>query len=157
MSIDNVLDNFCWRVESVSPTNQIVRNKFLRFDPNQNEPTQSSAWYRRFWVEWNGSDPDKDSSSPIQRLAWHDIQVHIVYPILLDVLDLQKLILADRHDLIKTLRAPANRVGYNDTNPTDNVGLYARIRNGDELLKNQYDDLWELIIAFRTQILESEI
>lgn len=154
-----VLDNFYWRIETITPTNLTdCRNYYREIDGNtiKQDFPDGTAGIRRFFVEWTDSDSDVDATDHDNREAHHNFIVTVCYPgSSLPWRRLHKLILQDRHDLIKQLRDDDNKVGYNASNTTTDIGLMHRFRGGDELIKEE-DEIWRLRIQFRCLIEENE-
>ncbi len=150
-----IIKNFRWRIESISPTSDLVRQLFRFWDPTYEEDEdESSGFSRSFYVEWNGSEPDSAATDADRREAWHRFTVNLIYPVTLNYQDMHVLIAQDRHDVIETLRADENRVGYDDNNSTTELGLYNRYCDGDDLIKEE--NIWILAQRYRCLIEESE-
>ena len=69
---NQVIQNFQWRLETLSPTHQTVGKKFKRFDPLRVSPDESSGFTRAFFVEWVGSSSDAELTDLTDRVAEHD-------------------------------------------------------------------------------------
>lgn len=94
-----------------------------------------------------------------QREAVHLIRLHVEYPAIAPYLSLARQVLLDRHDLLKTLRDPATRLGYDDSHTTTDIGLMVRTRTRDVLDKDtdtRYRQ-WRYTSEWACAIRESEI
>ena len=160
-SLHRVLDNFYWRIQSISPTyTGRVKARFEEWDPDIGlDPAKGSGWARKFWVEWNGSGPTNDAAA-IQRESDHTYVVHVLYPRKGPHRETMDMIAQDRHDLEKTLRGQIptdHRLGYDDDNTTTNIGLMSRRRAEDDLrpfpLNNE---IWELRMEYECSVREDE-
>lgn len=153
-SLHYVIQNYYWKIEAITPT--VSEKKFYRVDPlNVEELGDSSGAIRRFWVEWLGSGEDLGTTNFSSRDATHRFAVNVVYPTSYGThLQLQQLIVRDRHDLIYTLR-DSNLVGYSDAQSSTSIGLNSRWRTGDELQTGE-PDLWILRMEFDCHVTEIE-
>lgn len=161
-----VLKNFAWRIEAITPTDLATcRNRFEKFSPGKETPKVGSGWTRRFYVEWLDSGPDIAATSDNQREAWHIFRVHFYYAVGSGDWEIwQALVLQDRHKIRECLRAQANpvtgvdnRLGYDNSHSTTDIGLSERQCNpGDELSKED-EKLWRFSYQWRCKIRESEL
>ena len=136
-----VYANFAWRLENATPTSTfLAKQRFQRIDPMRLDPGQGAGLLRAFSVAWLGSGGDEGATDGSSRLAIHTYEVRVYYPTKPRWDDLHALILSDRHDVIKRLRATDYYAGYDDAHPTTSVGLFARIREQDSL--EMGDDEW---------------
>jgi hypothetical protein len=154
MYLHRVIDNFYWRIEGTSPTNQISTNRFRAIDPIKKTPRKHSGDIRAFYVARNGSDEDSAATDLDRREAWHDFRLHMFYPAVYPWQDLQRMIVQDRHDLAKVLRSMGARPGWDDDNAADNIGLYERQRATDTT--DTTGDVYEVIMHWRCKIREEE-
>ena len=164
-NLHRVLQNYAWRVESISPSvsglvsGARVNGQFREYDPNKEpEPQQSTGWSRRFYVEWMGSDGDEFATDADRREAVHQIRLTVVYPVVYEWKALQMLIAQDRHEINKTLRSRGRAYvkGYNDSNTSTDIGLYLRRRRGDVVDKKTHNGVWLYIVEWDNTIRESE-
>ena len=152
-----IYHNFIYQIESITPTSNIVRKGFhFNNDPERLSANQSSGMVRSFEVHWLGSDEDDEVTDITERIADHKFTVTIAYPVDYKLKDLYSMILQDRSDITKRLRDSTYRVGYSATNPTTDIGLWARIRESDSIDKSD-DNVWYLKMEFTCKIIESEI
>ena len=159
--LHHVLSNFYWRIEAIDPTYEgRAVGRFRQWDPNIGlDPAKGSGWTRRFWVEWNGSGIDNDAAA-VLRESDHTFTVHVLYQQQQPHREVMEMIALDRHDLVKTLRGQIptdHRKGYDDDNPTTNIGLMSRRRSGDDL--RPFDPnprIWEYRIEFTCTVREDE-
>jgi hypothetical protein len=153
---DLVLKNFRWRIENITPTYSRVRKGFRWMDPNRLDSDISSGLGERmFFVEWEGSGPDIGITDEVTREAVHRFVVTVGYTTDYELEKLQTIILQDRHDLIGVLRDSDNYDGYSAKNTTTDIGLHARERAGDEIIK-ETDRNWLLRIEFNCDIEEND-
>jgi len=163
--LHRVLDNFYWRIGAISPTYSGEGRPVGRFRAwdveDGRDPAKGTGWTRRFWVEWLGSDEDIGATTNEIREAWHTYRVHVIYPRRQGShRRTMAMIAQDRHDLCRHLRgaiATDHRLGYDDDNPTTNIGLAKRVRTGDELrLLAGNDKIYELVLEWTCFVLETE-
>jgi cytochrome oxidase Cu insertion factor (SCO1/SenC/PrrC family) len=155
-SLHRVYDGFIWRMETITPTNDDVRQKFVAFDPAKETPSNASGWFRKFYIDWRDSKGDFAATNVVQRESIHYFLITIYYPVVRsEWARMHHIVLQDRHDIIKQLRDDTKRRGYNADNTTTDVGLYQRRRNGDQLIKDD-PKLWRLLMEWECKILESE-
>ena len=156
-NIHRVLDNFKWKLEGITLTNARVNNRLAEYDPLLEPiPQCSSAWFRRFYIEWNDSGEDGHATDSDRREAAHLFRLFINYPEILPHNVLRDLYLQDRHDIAKTLRAPASRLGYDASNTTTDIGLYHRKRVGDAMQIGTFEKVRQLVTDWRCLIREDE-
>lgn len=164
-SANLVRDNFAWRIESITPTatEAFLPPRFAEIDVNKVDVEQASGLARKFTLQWRGSDEDNDAlgsriaDDESQRLAAHTWIVAIYYPIdKVDAARLERVILQDRHDVLKLLRSPASFAGYSAAQPSASVGIYNRIRIQDEIDRDS-ERVWSLRTTWRTLINETEV
>ena len=137
-----ILENFYWRIRTTVPTyegNMVQR--FVEWDTEDGQnPSNSSGWARRYWVDWLGSNPDDGATSEPLREANYTFRVHIIYPDTGQHRRTTKAAMQDRNVVHKTLRGQlgANGLrGYDEDNTTTALGLMLRKRTGDELAPYQ--------------------
>ena len=149
----NVIDNFRYRLETLTPT---AGGRPFRFaDPFADEIGNQSGSKRRFFVAWTGSGPDTDLTDMRERTAEHDYVLTVFYPTAnQNFHELTKLVLQDRHDIVDLLRDPTSWVGTDADNTTTALGIYHRMRSGDELTLD--DDVWSLEISWTITLNEVE-
>jgi len=157
-----VLENFYWRLLGLTPaasaTQATPAARFFECDPVLEGV---AGKVRGVVVTWLGSDEEHNvDGEPLvdpltDRTATHRFRVEIYYSRMLRHRALQQLILQDRHDVTKDLRAEASQVGYDDSHTATNLGLYYRIREADELDESDPEHLtWRSI--WRCVIQETE-
>lgn len=152
--LHRVMQNFDRTIKAISPTSEIVRNKFLFFDPDFEEPAQNTGGFRWFFVDWSDSDPPGQATDSDNREHWHRAKVKVHYrKKVIPFLDAREMILLDRHDLISALRDD-NKAGYDGDNPTTDLGLKRRIHDGDEMTED--DEFRFLTMQFRCKVREAE-
>jgi hypothetical protein len=154
-NLHRVIENFYWRINGLTPTDQYKRTKFRPYNPLNEDVPENTGGLRQYYVEWMGSDEDTGATDMDNREAWHTIRVYVEYPAVLRFRELESMILQDRQDLIKELRDIANRDGYSDDFSSTNIGLIRRLRFGDELDKSN-ESIWRLATEWRCFIRESE-
>jgi len=154
-----VLKNFIWHLEAIVPSKAMIPQRFRHYDPFKEEPQDSTGWARRFFVEWMDSDADTAATNASQREAWHVYRVYVDYPARWPLADLLALMLDDRADIVKTLRAQGagldNRMGYDDAHPQSDTGLCHRVRSGDER-NTDNETVWRYVSEWRCKIRELE-
>ena len=150
----NIIKNFNYQIESITPTNQKKKNSFRHYNPYASDPSKSA--FRRFFVQWHGSDPDYAATDLDHREAPHQLRLHVDYPTTIDSDDLEEMILQDRHDLIKKLRDSTSYVGISKDNTTAATGLMRRLRIGDATEREQFPGVVRLMIDWECKIEESE-
>jgi len=136
-SIHNVLRNFVWRIETTTPQDTTTETKGFSFiDPHRDDLSVMGA-ARLFTINYISGEPDSEWHAGIDaRRGDHVIQVELWYPLGVDGfgwLDVQALMLADRHVLIKQLRDDTKWVGYDADNTSGSIGLHKRWPAGEEL------------------------
>lgn len=156
-SIHLLFENFRYWIQQTTATNTKVRNKFESYDPFRVQPESSTGWLRKFYIDWQSSNEDIGATDMTAREAWHLFNVKLVYPARLPQLDMMQLITQDRHDILKTLRDPDKRFGYDASHTTTDVNLMNRIRTGDQLSLNNDAEIFDLTIQYKCLIRELEI
>lgn len=153
---DNVLKNFRWRVESISPTHQRPRKPFRWMDFDEID-TERHPVARVFQVRWMREDDLGSSVTDlVERRALHRYSLEVLYATDYDLATLQEIILQDRHDIIKALRDPRNLVGTSSTDSATDIGLQAR-RYVDARLETEAEiKMATLRLEFECEIWESE-
>jgi len=163
---DLVLKNFAWRIGAIAPTDLATcREGFEKFNPGKESPRSGSGWTRRFYIEWLDSGPDIAATCDNQREAWHFFRVHVYYVAGgSDWEAWQALVLQDRHKIRECLRAQANpdtgvdnRLGYDDSHSTTDIGLYERQCDPGDELNKENEKLWRYSSQWRCKIRESEL
>lgn len=149
--LDKILQNFVWRIEQIAPTSTLETKLFRSFDPWKLKGQESSGLQRGFFVTWAGSEADLDVQDGATRTAKHRIAVSVIYAPQVPYLQVQQLVVLDRHDLLKQLRNPDSWKGYSDSNPTDELGLNSRFRTEDSLDAEDrqgwvYQSTWECTV-----------
>lgn len=161
-SADLVLENFYWRIEAISPTSSERQQSFHAISTLELDTGQTSGMDRAFVVSWLGSDEEflvdgEDiCDDGVNRIATHRFEVRVTYSAKpgLDALALQQLMLSDRHDITKALRAASSQVGYDDSNTSTSLGILKRVRESDEI---EIDgEVWTLVQTWRVDIQETE-
>lgn len=152
--LSRVLDNYNWRMEAVSPRSTIGIESFRAIDPLGVEPGESDGLTRCFWVEWLGSGPGHTTEDSIMRVADHAIVVSVVYSHDYRWQDRHKLMVSDRHDILKALRDDSKWVGYSDTNSSTDIKL--KDRQYVRTQKQVGDDYDLLVLEFNNTIYEVE-
>lgn len=156
-NIHRVLDNFKWKLEGLTLTNTTFNNRLSEYDPLLEAlPQASSAWVRRFYLEWIDSSADAHATDSDRREAVHLFRLYVNYPEVIPHDRLRDVILQDRHDMAKLLRAPASRLGYDANNTTTDIGLYHRMRAGDTIQVGTFEKVRQLVTDWRCLIREDE-
>ena len=156
MSVNQVYQNFIWRIENTIPDYSVTRNKFRQIErPIDYSADRSKGMTRTFSVSWGGSDIDLDMTDITQRTADHQFTIEIYYSADYPMDVLHRLVLDDRDKLIKILRDTDYYVGYNDSNGDTDIGLLYRIRTSDELVEAS-DVTFMLRMSWTCTILETE-
>ncbi len=155
-SADLAYRNFVWRLEAIAPTSTSVTDKKFRFNGRRIEDAQASGTIRNFQLFWLGSDSDEYETDMSERRATHRLQLDVAYPSTskVDLQTLTTMILQDRHDVTKALRTPDYYDGYDDDHTSTQYGLWARVRDSDELVRE--DNNWTLRQRWRCLIREQE-
>jgi hypothetical protein len=138
-NLHRVLQNFQWVIASTTPT--AGGRPFRMVDPAADEMENNTGTLRKFFVVWNSSDQDLDVTDGFSRQAPHEISTMVHYP-------------TANVPSYERLRNNDNRDGYSDANPTDNIGLWSRTRQDDEL--DTGDDVWILTTRWECVISEVE-
>jgi len=154
-NLHNVFRNFAWRIGQIQPTSAIEEKRFFEIDPNYVDGHEAHGLQRGFYVQWMGSDGDDDVQDGFTRVANHVVLVTVIYDAALTWPNLHELIAKDRHDLIMKLRAQDNCVGYDDNNPTAEIGLYRRYRVSDTLEADS-KEIWTFSQRWRCTVAENE-
>lgn len=154
-------ENFHYVIESITPDSVVSTNLFSRIDPVRvSDGGDSSGWTRRFAVYWDGSGSDLTGPSGAtdmnHREAVHEFVVEVYYPTGMPYADLMEMILQDRHQLRKELRAQGNRAG-SSASETTSEHIFTRICSGDEIDRRTDPNVWRLRIGWRCHIREDEI
>lgn len=156
--LQRLIGNFVWRLESLSPT--AAGLPFRVYDPIKfgGDLGNETGNTRRFVVTWLEAEEDQDVTEGYSRTAYHYLELLVLYPTAIGSHDaIQRMMLSDRHDIIKQLRNPALWVGYDADNPTTDLGLLNRWRVSDRLsFEGDDDQLWELRMRWRCQVTEVE-
>ncbi len=156
MSASQVYDNFIWRLESITPTNQIPRKNFSFLDNAELDPAVSTGVIRAFELYWEGSDPDHEPTDMFDRWAFHNFRLEVSYPRQgFRLNDLTKIATDDRDDIVTALRDDRLWTGYNASNTSTDIGLMGRVR-GEDGLDPADNDVWILRQQWRCQIQEIE-
>ena len=156
--LHRVSDNYYYWTGQIVPTDAIkdAAGKLFRpLDPLKERPKNSSAMVRRFWVTRLGADTDKDFSNGSNWRAEHEYEMRVVYPDILGHRDRERLIAADRNDLIDQLRSGRNNLGFDADNLLTDVGICLRERSSDEVEIDEEDQVAILRIVWRTIVKES--
>ena len=153
-SASNIISNFEYQISQISPTSTTKRELFAPWDVSRNEEPSKSS-FRKYWIDWQGSDEDEDGSNANAREAHHRFMLNVSYPVTLPHNTLTKLVLDDRHDLCKRLRDHQYVVGIAGAT-TQDVGIIWRKRIGDDIDKKTYEDCWILMIQFEIKAIETE-
>jgi hypothetical protein len=153
---NNVLSNFRWRIESITPTATRPGKGFKFVDPLRLDPDVSTGTARNFSVYWENSEADLEPSDMMVRFADHTYLVEISYPASkFKIDDLQEIILQDRHDIIKAIHNPSSYVGIDANSTTASIGLHARHRLEDSLSR-EGESTWYFRQRWRCTIQEDE-
>lgn len=156
-AVDLVLDNFCWRIKSIIPTDvKTFRKGFTWNDSNRCSPDQGSGMTRSFSVFYLGSDTDIEPTDATERTAWHLFQLEVAYSTDYALMALQKMAGQDRHLLNKQLRDDRLWVGTSASDPTSDIGLWDRVRVRDEMDRSS-EITWYLTQQYRCMLRESEV
>ena len=157
-----VSENFYWRLLALTPTSTLAHApQFTALDSTRLKPEQSAGTTRGFAVNWLGCDEEHQidgtgvTDGGENRQAQHRFELEVYYSTKIKHRDLLQLILADRADITKLLRADANWVGYDDDNSTTDIGLWERIREADEI-DTEEPTHWVLRQIWRCTINEDE-
>lgn len=156
---DKVLQNFKWRIETITLAHVRPGRNKLRWLGKRVDPDVSTGTERAFNVFWAGqTEPDEENVRDInERIDRHRFRVEVYYPAdAIELLELQIMILKDRHDIYKQLRNMDNRLGYNASNTSENIGLWAREIDEDWELDDESDITWILRSTWYSDIRESE-
>ncbi|MEE9366924.1 MAG: hypothetical protein V3W44_09580 [Dehalococcoidales bacterium] len=109
---------------------------FTYVDPFRAELDSLGA-SRIFTINWLEAQPDEEiHSGPDARRGDHLIEVVVWYPLGPDGfkwLDAQKMVMQDRHVIIKQLRDDAKWIGFNADNTGTDIGLHKRWPEGEEI------------------------
>lgn len=157
MALWHVPYNFVWRIESIAPSYERYGVKrFRSIDPlTLNEMPSGTGGIRMFYVEWPRYGEDDENTLRQTRESEHEFVVNVFYPATLPYMEMLRIVTSDRDDLIETLRDSANRVGYNASNTTDDIGLMVRRGGGGDL--DQSSDVWVHTMVWRCRIRETEL
>lgn len=159
-----VYSNFVWRIAAIDPTaTTIGKDRFFAIDPRAvhgTDPRTSSGLTRGFAVTWKGAGEqnmvggDAICDTYSSRFADHVYELVVYYSAKLKWEELQKLLLSDRHDIIKALRYPSTWVGYDASHTTDSLGLANRWIESDDT--EDTDEYVALRQTWRCSIEETE-
>jgi hypothetical protein len=158
--LERAIRNIVYWMESSTPTSGIVRNRWELYDPNHRECATDSAGYRKFWVQWMGSNDDGAATDMDNREALHTIRLHVEYPTSpLEIIRLYSLIASDRHDIRKILRDQSKySVGYKDDTgvyASTDTGIMNRWFTGDEI-NTTISGFWRFTSQLQFTLRESE-
>jgi len=136
-NLHNVLRNFVWRMETITPQDTATETKLFSFiDPYRDNMAVMGA-ARLFTVNYLEGEPDDEiHATNDMRRGDHVVEVVVWYPLGVDGfewLDAQAMVLADRHVIIKQLRDDSKWIGYDADNTSTDVGLHNRWPAGEEL------------------------
>jgi hypothetical protein len=159
--LDKVVENLAWRTEQVTTTCTLVEQGFTRYDSTKHgkwppSERQASGWMRVVRVRWAGSGPDIEATDGFQREADHTFQAIVCYPVVLPEDEMWRLVLLDRHDLIKQWRNASKVVGYDDDHTTTALGVNPeRIRLSDEI-DDSNPAFWLMTYTIQERVVEVE-
>lgn len=155
-SADLAYRNFVWRLEAITPANTAVTDKKFRFNARRIEDAQASGTIRNFVLYWLGSGADEYETDMSERRAPHNFQLEVTYPATtkVDLQTLSTMLLQDRHDIATVLRDPAYYDGYDDSNTSTKYGLWSRVRDSDEIARDENN--WTLRQRWSCLIREQE-
>lgn len=151
---DLVLDNFKWRIESITPTNTRPGKKFRWTDSEDVDSESSAGIVRTFNVVWEFDGGDDEPTDVSERVCEHTYVLEINYPKEYKLRDRQKIILQDMHDIKKTLRNDELFNGVSNASSAQDTGLWSRLCVKGELIKTDYS--WKLRQEWRCIIREAE-
>lgn len=156
-AFDLVLQNFVYRVEAIDPTSALCRRKFRSNDSAVTvSPSTSAGMVRSFNVFWESSEPAEEVEDIVERISDSEWTLEVFYPLdsARGTLELQRLIMQDRHDLIKALRTSDNFDGTSPNTPTTETDLHRRSFVGDDI--EQGDQTWTYRQRWSCTVFESE-
>lgn len=152
-----IMDNFIWKMETITPTNKAVKHGFTVFDPERESPPLNSKGLRWFYISTTGENPPSQTTYNSLREAWHAYQAHIFYPLkALDYRKRHKMYMQDRDDIWREVRAQAARYGYDKDNTATDIGIMLRIPDGSTIA-NFNDQYVEVVMQFLCHVKESEL
>lgn len=134
--------NFVWRISAIDPTSTACgKDRFFPIDPRASrgtDPRTSSGLMRGFAVTWRSAGELNQvggmgiSDTGPHRVSEHVFDVDVYYSTKLSWVDVQQLMLSDRHDIIASLRQPSTWVGYDSSHTTTALGLANRFLESEE-------------------------
>lgn len=163
-SLNLVLQNFAWRIDALTPTDQTIigQNRFIQTDPFRIDPEQSSGLTRHYSLLWTGGGAGQYAydqainDNLVERTATHTFDLRVYYhPSKIKYDRLQWAMAQDRHDLHKQLRDPDKWVGYNDSNTSTDLGVYDRYNTSESV--DYTPTLVTVSYEWTCVILESEV
>jgi hypothetical protein len=159
-SLYRVPENFTWRIEAITPTAPGLR--FRRWDGFRgDDPANASGWARRFRVSYEHLIEELGMTDGSIREAEHLFSLEVAYPLAAYRSHLARVqaMLRDADDLITCLRHDIRYVGYDDDNPSADIGLAGRWLDGQEIVVLSDDDdkaVHGLRQEWRVQVREPE-
>ena len=157
-TVDLVIDNFCYHIEAIVTDKSRSKKGFEWFDEDRLNPEDTAGCTRWYNVRWLGEEPqpeDEGVTDITERIAVHQFQLDILYPNEIELKVRQKMMLKDRHAVIKKLRHHENFVGYSDKQPATNIGLWRRALVGVEAM-TETEKTTTLRMTWECTIKESE-
>ena len=150
MSLDQVIENFIWRIEAITPDEPLPDQGFRYYDDEDFDPDEGDV-ARVVQVQWISSDENTGTTDLQGREAVHEFLVSVGYSVSYKERLLGKIIAKDRHQLCKTLRDDRLWKGYNDSNTTTDIKLWSRDRVRDEIDRSEthtwyYRAIWQCTI-----------
>ena len=155
MSLAEIYQNFCWRIESITPASAISPANFRRNDHPLYMTDEQSPEDRIFVLYWDNGDEVEDFSDLNQRWSTVYFTLEVAYDATRDLDKLHTLMTSDRNQIIATLRDGSNFVGYDSGNTTTDVNLKGRWFDGDEFDRDR-ETMWILRQTWKCKIAETE-
>lgn len=121
---DLVVDNIRWRLTELDLS--YAGRGLQPIDPDQMKPEDMAGCERLFWVEWDGEDlPEGGVSDITERIADHRMTVQVIYSKQIAIERRTRMMLQDRHDIIKCMR-DVDLFNGHAKDSTASTGLLAR-------------------------------
>jgi len=158
-TVDLVVDNFAYHIEAITTDKTKSKKGFEWFDDNRLNPEDTAGCTRWYNVQWLSEEPqpeDDGVTDITERIANHQFQLDVLYPHEIELKARQKMMLKDRHALIKKLRHHDNFVGYSAAQPSTDIGLWRRALLSVEALE-EIEKTTTLRLTWECTIKESEI